>query len=65
MLTSDVFRVGMIVNVFWMCVALFLNNRWYKYTAELNELWADTCDTLCSEIEDYYTKGEENNEQST
>lgn len=66
MLTSDVFRVGIIVNIFWVFIALFLNNRWYKYSLKLNDEWAEICERLCSEIEDYYTKGEEeNNEQSS
>lgn len=66
MLTSDVFRVGMIVNVFWVMVALFLNHRWYKYLLKLNDEWAEICEEMCSEIEEYYTKGEEeNNEQSS
>ena len=59
MLTSDVFRVGIIVNIFWVFIALFLNNRWYKYSLKLNDEWAEICERLCSEseIEDYYTKG--------
>ena len=65
MLASDVFRVGITVNIFWVLVALYLNHRWYKYSLKLNDEWADICETLCREIEDYYTKGEENNEQSS
>lgn len=62
MLTSDVFRVGIIVNIFWVFIALFLNNRWYKYSLKLNDEWAEICERLCSEIEDYYTKEEEQTE---
>ena len=61
MLTSDVFRVVIFVNIFWVFIALFLNNRWYRYSLKLNDEWADICEKLCSEIEDYYTKGEEEN----
>lgn len=64
MLTSDVFRVGMIVNVFWLMVSLYLNHRWYRYASKMNDEWAETCEQMCSEIEEYYTKGDGNNEQS-
>lgn len=60
---SEIFKVGMIVNVFWVIVSLYLNHRWYKYTCRLNDEWADVCEEMCSEIEDYYTKGDENNGQ--
>lgn len=62
---SDIFRVGMIVNVFWVIIALYLNHRWYKYTSKLNDEWAEICENMCNEIEEYYTKGDVNNEQSS
>lgn len=66
MLTSDVFRVGMIINLFWVLVAIYLDHRWYKFALKLNDEWAEFCERNCSEIEEYYTKGEEeNNEQSS
>lgn len=51
MLTSDVFRVGIIVNIFWVFIALFLNNRWYKYSLKLNDEWAEICERLWEEAE--------------
>lgn len=59
---SEIFRVGMTVNVFWVLVTLYLNHRWFKYTSRLNDEWADICEEMCSEIEDYYTKGDSDNE---
>ena len=64
MLISDVFRVGMIVNVFWVLVALFLNHRWYKYSLKLNDEWADFYEDLYETMKEYYTKGEGNYKQS-
>lgn len=60
MLASDVFRVGMIVNVFWVLVALFLNRRWYKYSLKLNDEWAEFYEDLYETMKEYYTKGEGN-----
>lgn len=65
MLASDAFKMGMIINIFWVLVALFLNHRWFKYYLKLNDEWANFCEDMRQEIEDYYTKGDENNEQST
>lgn len=60
MLISDALKLAMAVNLFWVLVALFLNHRWYKYSTKMNDEWADFCDNMYREIEDYY-KGDENN----
>lgn len=66
MLISDAIKMGLIINVIWVVVALFLNHKWFRYSLKLNDEWAEICERMCSEIEDYYTKGEEeNNEQSS
>lgn len=55
-----------ILNIFWVLVALGLNHFWYKTAMELNEEWADILDEKISEVEQYYTEGEEqDNEQSS
>lgn len=65
MLAGDAFKMGIIINIIWLLVTICLNTYWYKYCLRLNDEWADILETLYREIEDYYTKGEENNEQSS
>lgn len=65
MVISDALKLALTVNLFWVLVALFLNHKWYKYCSKLNDEWANICETMCREIEDYYTKGENDNEQSS
>lgn len=65
MVISDALKLALAVNLFWVLVALFLNHKWYNYCSKLNDEWSEICENMCSEIEEYYTKGEEeNNEQS-
>lgn len=65
MIISDAFKMGMIINIFWVLVALYLNHKWYMWCTKMNDEWAETCEQMCSEIEEYYTKGDEKNEQSS
>lgn len=63
---SDIFRVGMVINIFWLIVSLYLNHRWYKYAEKLNDEWAEICEKKVDAVIEYFrTEEEHNNEQST
>lgn len=60
---SDAIKMGLIVNVFWVLVALFLNHRWFRYSLKLNDEWADFYEDMYQSMKEYYTKGEGNYKQ--
>lgn len=56
---KDLYVAMMVINVIWFLFTIFMNRWWRNYTMRLNDEWSEICENMCSEIEEYYTKGEE------